>query len=196
MKTIYLLMLQGIKSMPKVSLYGVYRGNNDDTSCFIKAIFEGEAFVLDKTTGEKTYLTNDDFVNWEVPYREARNYDIVGNISNLNLGLNDRGSDENSIQEIIIKNKNLTELRYDAECGRTIPTVPTISGNENVSYLQLTLFGNSKPQTGAMYELGTFLRTLNRYNSDNRGKLKLESGFVNYDNISLAEVKNYTLSPL
>lgn len=196
MKAIDLLMLQGIKSMPKVSLYGVYRGNNDDTSCFIKATFEGEAFVLDKTTGEKTYLTNDDFVNWEVPYREARNYDIVGNISNLNLGLNDRGSDENSIQEIIIKNKNLTELRYNAECGRTIPTVPTISGNENVSYLQLTLFGNSKPQTGAMYELGTFLRTLNRYNSDNRGTLKLESGFVDYDNISLAEVKNYTLSPL
>lgn len=194
MKTIDLLLLQGTTKLPIIQLFGVYRGNSGTSDqCFINAEFEGEAYVQNLTTKEKSYLTSGEDVVWDVPVAQATDFIIVGKIKSLELTLNPPGPQDDDIQEILFNNSKCEKFVYNAFSSATLPTIPTITGNKYVKEMELTLFGAGA--TGSsVYEVGTFFQTLSQSNS--LGKLKMESGFVTPDNIAAASSKYYTLSPL
>ena len=192
MKTIDLLMFQGIPKQKKIQLFGVWKGNNTGDS-YIEAYFDGDAYIKDLTTNEITYLISGEQILWEVPNSEARNYEIVGEFQSLALTLNSRGPQDNNIQEISFNNVRCDSFTYNAFSSSTYGVVPHITGNAKVTNMYLTIYG-AGATASSQYIAGTFFTSLNQCNS--LGSIKMEAGFVDYDNISLAEVKNYTLSPL
>lgn len=191
MKTIDLLMLQGTPKQKKIQLFGVFKGNSGDS--YIEAYFDGDAYIKDLTTNEKTYLVSGEQILWEVPYYEARNYEIVGEFQSLALTLNTTGPNDNNIQEILFNNVRCDSFTYNAFCSSAYCVVPHITGNAKVQNMYLTIFGNGAA-AGSQYIAGTFFTSLNQCNS--LGTLKMESGFVTADNIAAASSKYYTLSPL
>lgn len=192
MRTIDLLLLQGTK-LPEIKLFGVYIGNSGTPT--IQAEFDGDAYIKNLTTNEKTYLTSGEEVEWEIPNGQATDYIIVGQINSLELTLNPTGPQNDDIQEILFNNSKCEKFVYNAFCSFGNPTIPTITGNKYVKEMELTIFG-SGAGTSSVYEIGTFLQTLSRYNGSSLGTLKMESGFINTNNINVAIGKNYLLSPL
>lgn len=194
MKAIDLIMLQGTK-LPVIQLFGVYKGNSGTPT--IQAEFDGDAYIKNLTTNEKTYLTSGEEVEWHIS-RQAPDYIIVGKITELLLSIEEPGPGNNYIQEIRFNNAKCDKFVYNAFCSSVDPrrpTIPTITGNKYVKEMELTIFGNGA-SSSSVYEIGTFLQTLSRYNGSSLGTLKMESGFVNIDNINVATGKNYLLSPL
>lgn len=191
MKTIDLLMLQGTPKQKKIQLFGVYKGNSGDS--YIEAYFEGDAYIKDLTTNEKTYLVSGEQILWEVPNSEARNYEIVGEFQSLALTLNAGGPQENNIQEISFNNVRCDSFTYNAFSSSSYGVVPHITGNANVKNMYLTIYG-SGAGSGTQYIAGTFFTSLNQCNS--LGTLKMESGFITPENIAAASSKYYTLSSL
>ena len=194
MKTIDLLLLQGTTKLPIIQLFGVYRGNSGTSDqCFINAEFDGEAYVQNLTTKEKSYLTSGEDVIWDVPVAQATDFIIVGQIKSLELTLNPTGPQNDEIQEILFNNSKCEKFIYNAFSSSEYPTIPTITGNKYVKEMELIIFG-SGACTSSLYDAGLFFSTLSQCNSS--GTLKMESGFVTYDNIAAASSKYYTLSPL
>jgi len=191
MKTIDLLMLQGTPKQKKIQLFGVFKGNSGDS--YIEAYFDGDAYIKDLTTNEKTYLVSGEQILWEVPSNEARNYEIVGEFQSLALTLNTTGPNDNNIQEISFNNVRCDSFTYNAFSSNTYGVVPHITGNAKVKNMYLTIFGQGATTT-SQYIAGTFFTSLNQCNSS--GTLKMESGFVTPDNIAAASSKYYTLSAL
>lgn len=190
MKPIELLLLQGTK-LPVIQLFGVQKGNSH--LCSINAEFEGDAYVQNLTTKEKSYLTSGEDVAWEVPYAQATDYFIVGQIKELDLNINGGGPSDNYIREILFATSKCEKFVYNAFSSSRNPNIPTITGNKYVKEMELTIFG-AGAHTSSVYDVGTFFQTLNK--CVQTGTLKMESGFINIDNINAAAVKSYTLSPL
>ena len=170
----------------------MWKGNNTGDS-YIEAYFDGDAYIKDLTTNEKTHLISGEQILWEVPNSEARNYEIVGEFQSLALTLNARGPQENNIQEISFNNVRCDSFTYNAFSSNTYGVVPHITGNAKVTNMYLTIFGNGA-SAGSQYIAGTFFNSLNKCNS--LGTLKMEAGFVTPDNIAAASSKYYTLSSL
>lgn len=192
MKAIDLIMLQGSK-LPIIQLFGVYKGNGGTPN--IQAEFDGEAYVQNLTTNEKTYLISGVDTVWAVPSSQATDFIIVGQIKSLTLNLKLTGPQGNDIQEILFNNSKCEKFVYNAFTSNPYPTIPTITGNKYVKEMELTIFGSGASES-SVYEVGTFFQTLNRYNGSSIGALKMEDGFVNIDTINAANAKNYLLSPL
>ena len=192
MKTIDLLILQK-QPVPAIYLYGVYRGNNAGGGNFISATFDGKAYIQDLAEKEKIYLTSGEYVEWNIPYQEARNFKIVGNFSNLELNISEGGPQVNNIQEILFNNVRCDNFTYKAFCTSQLGVVPHITGNSKVKNMNITIYG-SGASASSQYIAGTFFQTLSQCNS--LGTLKMESGFVTPDNIAAASSKYYTLSAL
>lgn len=192
MKPIELLLLQGTK-LSVIQLFGVR--NENSGLCSINAKFEGKAYVQNLTTKEKSYLTSGEDVAWEVPYAQATDYFIVGQIKELNLNINGSGPRENYIQKILFATSKCEKFVYNAFSSNPNPNIPTITGNKYVKEMELTIFG-AGAYASSVYDVGTFFQTLNRYNGSSLGTLKMENGFVNIDTINAASAKNYLLSPL
>lgn len=190
MKPIELLLFQGTK-LPVIQLFGVRNGNS--VLCSINAEFEGEAYVQNLTTKEKSYLTSGEDVTWEVPSGQATDYFIVGQIKELALNINGEGPSDNYIQEILFATSKCEKFVYNAFSSMPNPNIPTITGNKYVKEMELTIFG-AGAYASSVYDVGTFFQTLNQ--CVQTGTLKMESGFINIDNINAAAVKSYTLSPL
>lgn len=192
MKAIDLLLLQGIK-LPVIQLFGVYMGNSGIPT--IQAEFDGDAYIKNLTTNKTTFLTSGEDVEWDIPLRQATDYIIVGKFKELTLNINDGGTGGNNIQEILFNNSKCEKFVYNAFNSNIYPTIPIITGNKYVKEMDLTIFG-SGASSSSVYEVGIFFQMLSRYNGSSRGKLKMEQGFINIDNINWAEVhKNYTLTP-
>ena len=195
MKTIDLLLLQGTTKLPIIQLLGVYRKNSGTSDQrTINSEFDGEAYVQNLTTKEKSYLTSGEDVVWDIPVEQATDFIIVGKIKSLELTLNPPGPQDDYIQEILFNNSKCEKFVYNAFCSSDRPTIPTITGNKYVKEMELTIFGAGAMEGYTVYEAGTFFQTLSKCNSS--GTLKMESGFVTYDNIAAASSKYYTLSAL
>lgn len=192
MKTIDLLLFQGTTKLPLIQLFGVYKGNSSAPAS-IYADFDGDAYIKNLTTNERTYLTSGEEVEWEIPDRQATDYIIVGQIKELTLNINAGGPQGNEIQEILFNNSKCEKFVYNAFSSNTYSTIPNITGNKYVKEMELTIFG-SAASSSSQYIAGTFFQTLSQCNS--LGTLKMESGFVTPDNIAAASSKYYTLSAL